>query len=358
MRPRPSAALASSIAILALVSGACGASDHTTVEVSGPRAATTKPLTLRLGYFPNLTHAQALIGVADGTFREELGDRVRLETRVLNAGPAAIEALFAGEIDAAYLGPNPAINGYQKSNGEALRIVSGAASGGALLIVRRDANINSPADLAGKKLATPQLGGTQDVALRSFLRDAGLKTTENGGKVTILPAGNAEAMSLFKKGSIQGAWVPEPWATRLVLDADGKVLVDERTLWPNGDFVTTQLIVSTRFLGKNPDAVERLVRANVKLTRFINEDPARAKEITNKAIQDLTGQGLSPAVLDGAWQNLRFTYDPVVPSLRKSASDAFAAGLLGSKAPNLAHIYSLDPLNRVLAELSLPAVTE
>jgi NitT/TauT family transport system substrate-binding protein len=196
------------------------------------------------------------------------------------------------------------------------------------------------------------------VALRSFVRDAGLKTTENGGNVTILPTANADTLTLFKKGDIQGAWAPEPWATRLILEAGGKVFVDEKTLWPNGDFVTTHLIVSTGFLKKNPDAVERLVRANVKVSQFINENPDRAKEITNKAILDLTGQGLSTAVIDSAWKNLRFTYDPIASSLNKSARDAFDAGLLGSKVPNLKGIYSLEILNRVLAELKLPAVKE
>ena len=340
---------------------ACGGDDEapagtgTTAIDASPSAS---KVTLRLGYFPNITHAQAVIGVASGTFQAELGSNVRLETKIFNAGPAEIDALFAGEIDAGFIGPSPAINGYVKSNGEALRVVAGGASGGALFIVRPEANINGPNDLAGKVLASPQLGGTQDVALRAYIAAAGLKTRENGGKVTVQPLANADTLTRFKQGKLDGAWVPEPWATRLVQEANGKVLVDEKALWPRGQFATTNLIVSTKFLATHPDVVEALIRGEIKTIQFIQDKPEEAKKIVNDEIARITTAGLAPAVIDAAWKNLDFTWDPIAASLRKSADDAFALGFLGSKKPDLSKIYDLTILNRVLAQLNLEAVKQ
>lgn len=321
----------------------------------GQTAAAEANVTLRLGYFPNITHSQPIVGLARGTFTQELGSNIKLETKTFNAGPSAIEALFAGEIDATYVGPNPAINGYVKSEGKALRIVAGATSGGALLIVRPDAGITGPKDLANKKIASPQLGNTQDVALRNYLLTNGLSPQENGGNVEVLPTQNPDTLNLFKQGKVDGAWVPEPWATRLVQEAGGKLFVDERDLWPNGDFVTTQLVVSTDFLNEHPSVVERLVRANVDITRWINENPDEAKRLVNDGIKQVTGAGLSTAVVDAAWKNLRVTYDPIASSLRASADAAYELKFLKDK-PDLSNIYALDILNRVLQENGLPQV--
>jgi NitT/TauT family transport system substrate-binding protein len=231
---------------------------------------------IRLGFFPNITHAQALIGVANGTFQQELGSNVKLETKTFNAGPAEIDALFAGEIDAGFIGPSPAVNGYVKSKGDALRVIAGGASGGASLVVSAASNIKTAKDLAGKTIASPQLGNTQDVALRSYIAAAGLKTKENGGNVTVQPIANADALTQFKQGKLDGAWVPEPWAT-LIVQAGGTRLIDERTLWPNNQFVTTNLIVSRTFLEKYPDVVEALLRGEIKVTQYIQANPADAK---------------------------------------------------------------------------------
>jgi NitT/TauT family transport system substrate-binding protein len=336
----------------AVAVGACGGDSRG----AGSPAGSAAPVKLRLGYFPNITHAQPLVGLATGQFARELGEGVTLQPKTFNAGPAVIEALFAGEIDAAYIGPNPAINGYVKSRGEALRIVAGATSGGAALVVRTGAGIEKPADLARKKIASPQLGNTQDVALRTYLQANGLQTKERGGNVTVLPIASPETFSLFQKGDIDGAWVPEPWASRLILQAGGKLFLDERTLWPNGEFVTTNLVVRAGFLRKHPDAVERLLRAHVRVTERINADPDQARQLTNQAIADLSGAALPPAVVEAAWANLRFSYDPLVASLHKSADDAFALGFLGRKRPNLANLYDLRPLDTVLAALGLPEV--
>jgi NitT/TauT family transport system substrate-binding protein len=356
------------VAIFAMAAVACGDDDSTKTVAAPTTAASAAPSTagtaaaetplpvetgtLRLGYFANITHAVPLVGVANGDYAKELGPNVKLDTKIFNAGNDAVTALFAGAIDAAYMGPNPAINGFIKSG--TLRIVAGAASAGALLVVKPD--INSAKDLANKKLATPGLGNTQDVALRSYLKSNGLETKENGGNVTILPTANADALTAFKRGDIQGAWEPEPWATRLVQEGGGKVLVDERTLWPNGDFVTTQLVVNADYVAKYPGIVEALVRVDVKEALAINADPEKAKTVANQAIKDLSGQALDAAVIDAAWKNLKFTYDPITSSLQKSADDAFALGFLGTSKPNLKGIYDLGPLNKVLRQLKLTEI--
>lgn len=320
----------------------------------GDRA--TQPTTLRLGYFPNITHSQPIVALARGTFAESLGPNVKLETKTFNAGPSAIEALFAGQLDATYIGPNPAINGYVKSEGKALRIVAGATSGGALLVVRPEANINKAADLAGKRIATPQLGNTQDVAARAYLLASGLAPKESRGNVSVIPAANPDILTLFQKGDIDGAWVPEPWAARLVREAGAKVFLDERSLWPNGDFITTQLIVRTEYLEQHPEVVRRLVQAHVEVTQWINANPEQAKGLVNAGIQAVTGAALKQEVLDEAWPHMKVTYDPVASSLRKAAADAFKLGFLGDKEPDLSAIYALDPLNKVLAAKGLPPV--
>ena len=347
-------------AALAALVVACGGDDDTPASTPGREAtrASGANVSLRLGYFPNITHAQALIGIADGTFQAELGPNVKLDAKTFNAGPAVIDALFAGALDAAFIGPSPAINGFVKSDGEALRIVAGGASGGAALVVRPDANINAAKDLAGKTIASPQLGNTQDIALRAYIAAAGLKTKENGGNVTVQPLANADTLTQFRQGKLDGAWAPEPWATRLVQEGGGKLLIDERTLWPEGQFATTQLIVSTKFLAAHPDVVESLLRAEIKTTQFIKEKPEQAKQLVNAEIARITTAGLAPAVIDAAWKNLEFTWDPIASSLRKSADAAFALGFLGSKKPDLSKIYDLTLLNKVLAGQKLEAVKQ
>ena len=209
--------------------------------------ASAEPVELRLGYFPNVTHATALAGIKQGFFEEALPDNVTLTTTPFNAGPEAVEAIFSGGLDASFIGPNPAINAFARSKGEAIRIVSGATSGGAYLVVKPE--ITSAAQLKGKKLATPQLGNTQDVALRAWLKEQGLSSdAQGGGDVSILPQPNAQTLDTFRSGDIDGAWVPEPWATRLVQEGGGTVLVDERDLWPDGQYVTTHLVVTPTFL--------------------------------------------------------------------------------------------------------------
>ncbi|HRC62722.1 MAG TPA: ABC transporter substrate-binding protein [Dehalococcoidia bacterium] len=351
-------AFATAVLFVAATVAACGGDDTANTGPGASATAKVENVTLRLGYFPNITHAQPLVGLERGTYAEELGANVKLETKTFNAGPAAIEALFAGAIDATYIGPNPAINGYVQSEGKDLRIVAGATSAGASLIVRADAGMSTPADFANKKVATPQLGNTQDVALRAWLQKNGLKDKDHGGNVQVIPTANADTLTLFQRGQIDAAWVPEPWGTRLIQEANGRLFLDERDLWPNGDFVTTQLIVRTKFLNEHPEVVEKLLLAHVKTTLWINDNPDEAKKLVNQGIKKVTNAAIPDAVINTAWRNQKVTYDPIASSLRKSADDAFALGYLGDKKPDLANIYSLDLLNKVLASLNLKAVQQ
>jgi len=328
------------LAATTLLAAGCGGG-------AGSAASAESGVTVRLGVFPNITHAAGLIGVGHGIFEESLGD-VGLDVSYFNAGPEAIEAVFAGAVDATYVGPNPAINAFAQSEGDAIRIVAGATSGGAFLVTTPD--ITGVDQLAGATIATPQLGNTQDVALRAWLREHGLETdATGGGDVAVVPQANADTLTAFRAGDIDGAWVPEPWATRLVQEGGGHVLVDERDLWPDGEYVTTHLIVATSFLEEHPDVVELLLRGHVDATRLANEQPDEAKEIVNRQIEDATGKPLAAAVLDAAWPNLTFTWDPIASSLRTSADDAVALELLDPV--DLDGIYDLTVLNALLREL-------
>jgi len=310
--------------------------------------------TLKLGYFPNVTHAAAVLGVANGTFQDALGD-TKLETATFNAGPAAIEALLSGAIDATFIGPNPAINAFAKSNGDALRIVSGATNNGAALVVKTD--INSAADLKGKTLATPQLGGTQDVALRKYLLDNGLKVQTTGGAdVDIVNQENADTLNAFKNGEIDGAWLPEPWSSRLVLEAGAKVLVDEKTLWPDEKFQTTILISSRQFLADHPETIEALIKGEVAEIEAIEADPTGSQTALNAAIGELTGKPLADTTIQAAFANIEPTWDPLAGTLNTIADNGLEAGTLTEK-PDLNGIYDLTALNKVLAAAGKPPVS-
>ena len=318
--------------------------------------------TLRIGYFPNLNHAQAVIGLQqDGDFQKTLNANssdtnkgVRIESYVFNAGPSAIEALFGGQIDVAYVGPNPAINGYLASSGQGLKIISGAASGGASFVVRNDSGINSVNDLGGKKFASPQLGNTQDVALRKYLVDKGYNTTDNGGNVTIVPVTPADILTLMLKKDIDGAWVPEPWATRLVKEANGRIFVDERELWPpDGKFVTANIIARTDYLNENPDIIEQLLQAHINKTIWINENKEQqAITAFNGALKKITGKTIPDDEIRDALTRLEFTSDPIKESLLKMADNAYELGYLGDGRSklDLSTIFDLTILGDILDE--------
>src|SRR5213594_1417311 len=306
---------------------------------------------IRIGFFPNITHSQPIVGSEKGFFQKALGPEVKVQTRTFNAGPSEIEALFAGEIDLGYIGPNPAINGFIRSRGKALRIIAGATSGGAVFVVRNDGGIARVADFAGKKFASPQIGNTQDVALRAYLKDKGFKLKEKGGNVEVIPIANPDIFTLFVKKEIDGAWVPEPWGARLVREANGRIFLDERDLWPGGKFVTAHVMVRTSFLHERPELLKKWLEGHVETTGWINGNSGEAKKILNRRIKELTSRGLTAGVLDDAFGRMQVTYDPVASSLQKSADDAYALGCLRDK--NIDGIYDLVLLNQVLTEKGL-----
>jgi NitT/TauT family transport system substrate-binding protein len=324
---------------------------------SDATAASTSPTSpaaeLKLGYFGNITHAAALVGVKQGFFKENLGS-TKLSTQVFNAGPAAIEALNAGAIDATYIGPNPAINSFVKSKGESVSIIAGAASGGAQLVVKP--GIKTAADLKGKTLASPQLGGTQDVALRAWLGKQGYKTnTDGGGDVAINPTENAQTLKLFQDGKLDGAWLPEPWASRLVLQAGAKVLVDEKDLWDGsltgkpGEFPTTILIVNKKFAAEHPETVEGLLKGHVEAVKWLNDTPAAQKATeVNAALKEAAGKALPQDVIDRSLQNIVFTVDPLAGTFTKLLQDGVDAGT--TKKADINGIFDLSTLNTVTGQ--------
>ena len=343
------ALIAGGAAVASSLSGATG-----NTEVQPAAAVTGTPAAeLKLGYFGNVTHAPALVGVKQGFIAKSLGD-TKLSTQVFNAGPAAIEALNAGAIDATYIGPNPAINSFVKSQGESVSIIAGAAAGGAQLVVRPE--IGSAADLKGRTLSTPQLGGTQDVALRAWLAGQGYKTnTDGSGDVAINPTENAQTLKLFQDGKLDGAWLPEPWASRLVLQAGAKVLVDEKDLWDGsltgkpGEFPTTILIVNKKFAAAHPDTVKALLKGHAESVKWLNEAPAAEKAgVLNTALKEFGSAELPADVIDRSLDNIVFTVDPLAGTYTKLLQDGVDAGT--TKQADINGIFDLTALNGVTAE--------
>ena len=344
-------ALALGLVLLIIVGAVMGSAVARDSNASAASISSEGPASeLKLGYFGNITHAAALVGVKQGFIAKSLGS-TKLSTQVFNAGPAAIEALNAGAIDATYIGPNPAINSFVKSNGESVSVIAGAASGGAQLVVKP--GIESAADLKGKTLASPQLGGTQDVALRAWLGKQGYKTTpDGGGDVAINPTENAQTLKLFQDGKLDGAWVPEPWASRLVLQAGAKVLVDEKDLWDGtgtgkpGEFPTTILIVNKKFAAEHPETVEALLKGHVAAVQWLNDTPAAEKaSVINAALKQDAGKALSQDVIDRSLQNIVFTVDPLAGTYEKLLQDGVDAGT--TKQADLNGLFDLRPLNSV-----------
>jgi NitT/TauT family transport system substrate-binding protein len=378
-----------------LTGGGAQSGDNKTLRDAAGLDTESPSNVLRLGYFPNLNHAQVIIGLANGHFQKALSENstdsgeegdegASIKEYVFSAGPSAIEALYAGQIDVAYVGPNPAINGYLASNGEGIRIISGSASGGAVFAVRNDSGIQTANDLGGKKFASPQLGNTQDVALRKYLLQNGYETVENGGNVTVVPVKPSDILTLMLKKEIDGAWVPEPWGARLVKEANAKIFVDERDLWPpDGKFVTTNIIVRTDYLKNNPETIKKLINAHIDETIWINNTlrdlrngnftgASRNEENQtngnldnggvetfihsfNDGLKRITGNTVPEDELRDALQRLEFTYDPIKQSLFRMADDAYDLGLIGrGNKPELTNIYDLSLLKEVLEERNLP----
>ncbi|MEU6736395.1 aliphatic sulfonate ABC transporter substrate-binding protein [Streptomyces physcomitrii] len=338
--------------LLALAATACGYGSESDDSSENQKVADgAKKIdgldSVKIGYFPNLTHGTALVGVEQGFFQKALGG-TKASYATFNAGPSEIEALNGKSIDIGWIGPSPAINGYTKSQGKNLRIIGGSASGGVKLVVDPK-KIKTLDDLKGKKIATPQLGNTQDVAFLNWIAEKGWKVDAQSGKgdVTVVRSDNKVTPDAFKGGSLDGAWVPEPTASKLVSDG-GKVLLDEADLWPNKKFVITNIIVRQGFLKEHPKAVEAVLKAAVDANEWIGKNPDKAKASANKQLEADSGKALPPEVLDPAWQSIQFTNDPLAATLDTEADHAVKAGLL--EKPNLKGIYDLSTLNKVLKE--------
>lgn len=303
---------------------------------------------VHVGYLSNITHAQAVLGRAEGKFEKALGPETPIHWTVFNAGSSIIEALFAGKIDLAYIGPSPAVNGFVKSHGEALKVVAGSASGGAALVVRKDSGIQSEADFKGKKIASPGLGNTQDVSLRAWLSSRGFTLKEKGGDVHVLPIANADQVTLFARKEIDAAWTVEPWVSILVQQAGGRIFLDEASLWPEGEYATTLLIARKDFLDKNPTAVKKFLRTHLDVTRWILQNESQAKKLLNSEMKKLTHKSIPEPILSLAFAKIRFTLDPMKDSVQQQAESAYVAGFLKEK-PDLEALFDLKLLEEVLA---------
>jgi len=332
--------LAAGVAAVAVLAAGCGSSSG-----SSGSSASGSPVVVRLGFLANITHEPALVGLEKGFFAKQLGKNVTLKTTVFSSGTEETTAILAGQLDAAYVGPNPAINAWQKSNGTAIKIISGAASGGASLVVKN--GITSATQLKGKSLATPSLGNTQDVAARYWLKQHGLTTTPTGGgEVAIKPIKpNSAAVLQFKSGQLDGGWEPEPYATEMVLDG-GTRLVNEASLWPGGKFVTTNLVVTQSFLKDHPSTVNGLLKGQIEANSYINSNPTAAAQAANAELTKLLGKGLPSDILTQSLKYITFTNDPIASSLTADAQHAVAVGLL--QPVKLSGIYDLGPLNKLL----------
>lgn len=344
------------VVLAALVLAGCGYgslrdADPAPVAASGPKLSVDQ---VRIGYLPNVTHATPLVGVRDGFFARELGG-TGVSDVVFNAGPSLIEALNADAVDIGWIGPSPIINGYARAGGGNLRVISGSASGGVRLVVRPE--IASARDLRGRRIASPQLGNTQDVALLTWLADQGLRVDPRSGRgdVSVVRTANAETPSAYRTGAIDGAWAPEPTAAKLVAEG-AKVLLEESDLWPGGTFATTNVVVSQRFLAEHRDVVAAVLRGSVAANAWISANPGPAKESVNAALRRLTGKALPAEVIDRAWDCVEVTDDPLASTLATQAGHAVAVGLI--EPPDLRGLYDLSLLNDVLRAAGRPEVTD
>jgi NitT/TauT family transport system substrate-binding protein len=337
--------------LTALAFSGCSRAEEGPTAGPAADAGATAP-EIRLGYFPNVTHAPAIIGVEDGLFAKQLG-ATKLTTQAFNAGPDAVNAVLGGSVDATFVGSGPSINAFAKSKGEAVRLIAGAVGGGAQLVVKPE--ITSAEQLKGGTIASPQAGNTQDIALKKWLPANGLAIGTGPDAVAVANLDNPRTLDSFKQGTVDGGWLPEPWSSRLVLEAGAKVLVDERSLWPNGQFPTTVLIVRTDFLKQYPGTVRALLRGELAAIDLAAQDKARAKALVNQGLKNLTGKELPGPVIDRAFDNVTISADPLAATFPQLAKDSVTAGIT-KEAADLTGFVDLAPLNAELRAAGKPAV--
>jgi len=355
---RRALSVAAAAAAVAIAAAGCGSSGGSSGSSSGSGStgsvSSSNKVVLRLGFLENITHATALVGIKQGYYTKALGKNVELKLQPFSTGTEEATALLAGQLDAAYVGPNPAIKAWQTSNGKLIKVIAGAASGGADLVVKK--GITSASQLKGQKLATPSLGNTQDVAVRYWLKQHGLTTTQTGGgDVHITPiTPNSDAVLAFTSGSIAGGWEPQPYAAEMVA-AGGHVLVNEASLWPQGQFVTTELVATQSFMAAHADVISNLLKGQIQANQYINSDTSAAETAANAELESISGKTLKPDILATSFKEVHFTNDPIASSLATDAQHAISLGLL-TPVKNLSGIYDLGPLNQQLAAAGQPAV--
>ena len=290
---------------------------------------------IRVAFFPSISHVVPIVGIENNIFQENLTEQKIIEVKIFDSGPQVIESLFAKSIDLAYVGPGPIINGFLKSNGQDLKILAGAANGGASFIIQKDSGLDSIENFQGKRIASPQISNTQDVSLRHYLSTHGLEPVEKGGTVFVINISNPDIYTLFAKGDIDGAWVPEPWATILVEELGGVRLFNESQFWPEKQFSSVLLIGRTNFIEQNPETVEKWILSNQKTAEWINSNPDKTKMIYNEFMQDYMGKTFSKKIIDESFSNLEITSDPIKNSVLTFAERADSLGYLGRSGYNL-----------------------
>ena len=303
---------------------------------------------IRVAFFPNITHSQALVGKSEGWLQKNLGNDYKIEWKMFNAGPSEVEALFAGEVDIGYIGPVPALNGYVKSGGD-VSIIAGATQAGAILVSRKDLEIRNVKELAGKKVAVPQFGNTQDLCLRYLLKENGLKDVAKGGTVEILQVANPDVKTLLDKGDIDAALVPEPWGSILVKEINANIVLDYNEILREGRYPTTVIVVRTDFLKQHPDIVKTFVKTHIEISDYINNNPDRAKTIVNDQISELTGKALSKDIMDAAFGRMTVGYDPEKDAVMEFSNLAYDMGIYKDK-PDISELFKLQILDEAMAK--------
>ena len=294
---------------------------------------------IRVAFFPSISHAVPIIGIENDIFKENLTDEKMIEVKIFDSGPQVIESLFSNSIDLAYVGPGPIVNGFLKSNGNDLKILAGAANGGASFIIQKDSGLDSIENFQGKRIASPQISNTQDVSLRHYLSTHGLKPVEKGGTVFVLNISNPDIYTLFAKGDIDGAWVPEPWATILVEELGGMRLFNESQFWPEKQFSSVLLIGRTNFIEQNPEIVEKWILSNEKTAQWINSNPDKTKMIYNEFMKEYMGKTFPKKIIDESFSNIEITSKPVKESVITFAERADSLGYLGRSGYDLNGIF-------------------
>jgi len=300
---------------------------------------------IRVAFFPSIGHIIPIVGLEEKIFEKGIGEEKQIETKLFDSGPQVIESIFSGSIDVAYVGPGPIINGFLKSDGKDIKILSGAASGGASFIIQPNSGLESLENFDGKRIASPQISNSQDVSLRHYLESHGLKSVEKGGTVFVLNISNPDIYTLFAKGDIDGAWVPEPWATILVQELDGIRLFNEEKLWPNEEFASVLLIVRTEYLENNPETVQKWVESHEKTVTWINSNPDKSKSLFSSFLMDYMGKSLPTKIIDESFSNITITSDPIKNSVIIFAERADSLGYLGRDGYNLDGIFYNAVLN-------------